>query len=195
MEDPRALLLRQAVEAYAPFSDSTWEALLSACSLKTIAKGAYLVPMGSAATHFYYVCKGLFRAFTVSEDGKEYTKIFFAENSFPGSIRSLLTGERSEFAIEALEDSVVIAIEHARYRELLAKRDDLKWYHIQYLEKNWILAKEPLEVSFVLEDARVRYEAFKQANPGLLSRIPLQHIASRLGITPTQLSRIRKQVK
>ncbi|MEX0362583.1 MAG: hypothetical protein AB3N10_16525, partial [Allomuricauda sp.] len=38
-----------------------------------------------------------------------------------------------------------------------------------------------------------KYKRFLKDYPGLLNRIPHYHIANYLGITPTQLSRARKQ--
>ncbi|MCH6255627.1 Crp/Fnr family transcriptional regulator [Puniceicoccaceae bacterium K14] len=189
--DPKAFLLRDAMEAYAALSESTWEQIVDACHLRSVKRKECLVSIGQGTKHFFFVCKGLLRAYTVSLDGKEYTKMFFPENTFPGSIKAAITGEPSTFALEALEDSLVIAIEHDRYRVLLKNLDDLKWYHIQYLEKNWILKKESLQVAFALDDAGARYERFVSENPELVGRVSLQHIASWLGITPTQLSRIR----
>jgi hypothetical protein len=41
-------------------------------------------------------------------------------------------------------------------------------------------------------DARQRYLLFQQRFPLLEQQIPQYHVASYLGITPTQLSRIRR---
>jgi hypothetical protein len=46
----------------------------------------------------------------------------------------------------------------------------------------------------VQEDASQRYVRFIQDYPFLVERLPQHHIASHLGITPTQLSRIRKKI-
>ncbi|WGL15018.1 hypothetical protein PVT68_09520 [Microbulbifer bruguierae] len=43
------------------------------------------------------------------------------------------------------------------------------------------------------EDAGARYQQFLRDFPKLAARLPQYHIASHLGITPTQLSRIRKK--
>jgi hypothetical protein len=45
-----------------------------------------------------------------------------------------------------------------------------------------------------LMDATERYLIFKEEHPGLEDLIPQYHIASYLGISPTQLSRIRKNL-
>ncbi len=105
---------------------------------------------------------------------------------------SLLTKDPSCFEIEALEDSKVIFIDYEKFRQLLVKKDDLKLFQIYYLEKNWLIEKESREVAFVQKSAAERYAEFLEKFPTLESRVPQYLIASHLGITPTQLSRIRK---
>jgi hypothetical protein len=51
--------------------------------------------------------------------------------------------------------------------------------------------KERREIELVLLQADERYKIFKQEYPNLENLIPQYHIASYLGVTPTQLSRIR----
>ena len=55
------------------------------------------------------------------------------------------------------------------------------------------LYAEKREVEIVLLEANKRYAIFKKEYPQLEQLIPQYHIASYLGITPTQLSRIRAQ--
>ncbi|WP_419141985.1 Crp/Fnr family transcriptional regulator [Aliarcobacter butzleri] len=95
--------------------------------------------------------------------------------------------------VQALEDSIVVDIQHDKYREILAKYDDLKMYHILYLEKHWIMQKDDNGYSLVLEDAKQRYERFKKEFGHIISRLSQYQIASYLGISPTHLSRIRKE--
>lgn len=107
---------------------------------------------------------------------------------------ALLTESKSHFGIQALEDSHLLQINFKEYRQLLDDHEDLKWFHIHYLERHWIIEKEQREVALVQHSASERYLYFKAKNAALLNRIPQFHIASHLGITPTQLSRIRKQL-
>ena len=50
------------------------------------------------------------------------------------------------------------------------------------------------EIEIVQEDATARYLHFIDKHSSLVDRLPQYHIASHLGITPTQLSRIRKNL-
>jgi CRP-like cAMP-binding protein len=130
--------------------------------------------------------------FVSDAEGNEYNKIFFEERSFPGPMAALLESRPSAVALQALEDSLLVAIDFAGFRALLERSPDLMWFQIRYLERNWLLMKEPREFALVQDEAAQRYRRFKQDSPGLAERLPLFHIASHLGITPTQLSRIRR---
>jgi hypothetical protein len=97
-------------------------------------------------------------------------------------------------SFETIEDTLIIEIDFLAYRNLMIKKQDLKLFQIHYLEKNWLLAKDSREIEIVQNDARARYLRFIEEKPTLLSRLAQYHIASHLGITPTQLSRIRKNL-
>jgi hypothetical protein len=49
------------------------------------------------------------------------------------------------------------------------------------------------QISFLTGGAKERYTFILEQNPNLLKNWPLRFIASMIGITPTQLSRIRSE--
>lgn len=184
--------LRKSIEAYAPLGASTWRDMLGHCRELRLAKHEFFCMAGSIPTTFGFVHSGLLRAYGSDEEGNEYNKIFFDEGTLPGTMAALLTTQPSRFAIQALEDTHMLSIDFDGYRSLLRQREDLMWFHIMYLEQNWLLKKEPRELALVQDDASERYRRFVRDFPKLYKRLPLFHVASHLGITPTQLSRIRK---
>lgn len=195
MENKAFLSLKNTMNQYSLLEEDTWQSIQSFCKVRSVVKGENLVSMGETPKSFFYIYQGLFRAYTLLGDAsKEVNKGFFQEGRFPATILALLQARESEFFLEALEDSIVVEIHFARFRELLREKKDLMLYHINYLEKHWVIEKEPVEVSLLGEDSKARYINFAQKYPELLERIPLYHIASHLGITPTQLSRIRSEV-
>lgn len=58
-----------------------------------------------------------------------------------------------------------------------------------------MIDKEQREISLVMENATERYLTLLKKHPNIDHRIPQLHIAAHLGITPTQLSRIKKSLK
>ncbi|KIG18087.1 cAMP-binding protein [Enhygromyxa salina] len=182
------------MESYCPLEHDTWRQLESLCVIESLEAGAFFCAQGVVPSSFGFVYQGLLRGFTSSDAGREYNKVFFPEATFPGSMVALLTRAPSTFAIQAVERSAVVRIDFPGYRRLLEARADLKWFQILYLEKNWLLAKEPREVALVQDNATQRYLRFLQEHPGLEARLTQYHVASHLGVTPTQLSRIRREL-
>lgn len=185
--------LKETMDSYYPISTKTWNELKKISKYIKVKKSNLICRTNELQDSFYFVNKGLLRFYIVDEKGSEYNKVFFSEGMFPGSMVSLLKNEPSEFEIEALEDCELIQIDFKNYRVLLKESEDLKLFQINYLEKNWLIKMESKDVSSVQKDARERYEDFLDNHPSLESRLTQYHIASHLGITPTQLSRIRKK--
>lgn len=188
------LALRKAMDSYYSLSRETWSKLTALCQFKRIDKHTVLYRSGEIPLTFAFVYSGLLRVFAIDEHGNQYNKNFFDEGKFPGSMAALLTSTPSQFTIDALESSAIVEINFKGYRDLLIEQHDLKLFQIYYLEKNWLLAKDAREVEIVQENATQRYQRFLREYPGLVDRLPQYHIASHLGVTPTQLSRIRKKI-
>ena len=187
--------LNQHINSYSPISEESWNKIENICTLKELSKGKTLLYLGDVADEHYFIVKGLLRAYFSDIDGNIYNKNLFLENSFAGSTVSLLQNSPSEFCLEALEDTTLIVIPYKAYRALINECADLKDFYIAYLEQNWVIEKECIEVALVLEDATQRYLTYLEKYPNIENRVAQHHIASHLGITPTQLSRIRKNLK
>jgi signal-transduction protein with cAMP-binding, CBS, and nucleotidyltransferase domain len=187
--------LREVCKQYYNFSDEAFKAFKSICFIKEVKKGEVLQDTYSVAKYIYFICKGILRTYYLSENAEIYTKNLFSENYFSASKVSLITKEDSYLNIEALEDSILIYIDFDGYKKLIGENIEFKDFYINYLEKNWVIVKEKNEISLIVDDATTRYLNFIEKNPNIEKRIPQHHIANHLGITPTQLSRIRKKLK
>jgi CRP-like cAMP-binding protein len=186
--------LRNSLASYAPISDETWLAFRNISKYRSLPKNTLLYSAGNIPQSYAYVYQGLIRCFACDENGKEYNKIFFDEGMFPGAMTALLTSSESMLSFETIEDTLIIEINFSAYRKLMIEKSDLKLFQIYYLEKNWLLAKDSREIEIVQDDATDRYLRFIDESPALVNRLAQYHIASHLGITPTQLSRIRKNL-
>jgi CRP-like cAMP-binding protein len=188
------LTLKKSLTAYSPISKETWKAFMGISKFRALKKRSILYRTGIIPVSYSYIYQGLIRCIVCDEIGNEYNKKFFDEGKFPGSMSALLTSTPSTLAFEALEDSLIIEIDFKAYRKLMVEKNDLKLFQIYYLEKNWLLEKEAREIEIVQQNATTRYLRFIDENPILVERLPQYHVASHLGITPTQLSRIRKKL-
>lgn len=186
--------LRAAVDGYHLIEEESWREVRSISSCRLLSKGSILYRAGDMPSSFAFVARGLVRGYVTAEDGGEYNKNFFEEGAFPGSMTALLTKSPSRFGFEAIEDSVIVEIDFASFRRLVHERHDMTLFQVHYLERNWLLAKDARETQLVQEDATARYLRFLKDRPSLAARLAQYHIASHLGITPTQLSRVRKKI-
>lgn len=187
--------LKLTIESYSPISEKSWKLIENITEFQTLKKGETLLQNGEIAKNLHFVAKGILRAFITDQQGNFYNKNLFLENSFAGSKVSLMLKTPSNFTLEALEDCILININYKKYIGLINQNDDLKNFYIAHLEKNWIIEKEQREVALVMQNATERYLKLLGKHPDIADRIALLHIASHLGITPTQLSRIRKNLE
>lgn len=187
--------LKTKMDSYFLINKESWSMIKSIVTFQTLTKVEVLLRNGQIAKNHHFLCKGALRAYIIDENGDIYNKNIFLENDFVGSTVSLLQGTPSDFTLEALEESILININFNKYKELINKNSDLKNFYIAYLEKNWVIDKEQREISLVMENATERYLALLKKHPNIDHRIPQLHIAAHLGITPTQLSRIKKSLK
>lgn len=186
--------LRTSMSKYYPISDETWDLLLPAVSTQQYKKNQPILAEGETAKYIHFIQKGLVRIYYLDKESTAYNKLFFPENTYAASMVSLLTNEPSNFFLETLEDTTTYAIHYSTYRKLLHEQKDLMLFNIYYVEKNWIIKNERRHIDLATEEAKDQYKTFLKEYPGLHNRIAQYHIASYLGITPTQLSRIRKDL-
>jgi len=170
-----------------PEAELAWMQILKR---KEYAKGSYLVKAGDMARNVAFVSQGLLYQYSLAENGSVYIKRFFSEGYFAASTTSLLSKTPSATTIEALENSTVWEYDFEKFKALTNKHQDIAAFYINYMELHWIIEKEPEEIGFRQHTAKDRYEDFVKKYSHLNKRIKKHHIASYLGITPTQVSRI-----
>ncbi len=185
--------VKAGIESYTPITAEAWSDFSDLLELKDLPKGAFYIREGAPTRHFAFICKGLIRCFLSDNEGREYNKTFFYEGRIAAALASLIQHKPSSLSLEALEDCVLLEADFHAVTALFDKHHCIERYYRIFLEQHWVLPKEERELSFVLQQADARYDAFLEKYPGLDQRIPQYHIAAHIGVTPTQLSRIRSQ--
>lgn len=187
--------IKSVFNRYSSVSDELVNELFSIASINTLKKGDVLLQIGTISKDIHIIYKGTLVSCYINANGDVYHKNIFLEGHFAGSLVSALTNKPSEFALEAITTNVtLISLDFKKFKELLNTSPNLKDFYIAYLEKNWVIDKEQREIDIVTKEATERYLNFLELSNNAKD-IPLHYIASHLGITPTQLSRIRKKLK
>lgn len=185
--------IRTIIDHIYPLPQASWERFAGCLSRVSRPKGTLLIETGKVERNVFFLSEGIARAF-YPVDGKEVTFWIGAEGSTLMSMKSFVDNERGYETIELMEDAVLYVL----------RRDDLfRLYEEDIHVANWgrrfaemeLMNTEERLIPFLFTKASERYKKLLSESPELLQRIPLECLASYLGVTPVSLSRIRAELK
>lgn len=163
-------------------------ALFKPASLK---KGAYFLKTGKACDKLSFIRSGLLRIFVAMED-KEVTQWISTKGYFVTDLSSLIFENPARWSIQALTDTELYTIGQDDYK-MIGKLIP-HWHELEklFIAKCFTMMEDRI-FSHLSMSAEERYQLFFRNNKELFNQVPLQYIASLLGMTPETLSRIRKR--
>ncbi len=154
-------------------------------------KGEFYLVQEKYCQKLSFLKSGLMRVYANAED-KEVTQWISNDGSFITDLSSLIFETPSRFNIQALSDTELYTIHKENYLKIgsLVPR----WHELEklFIAKCFTMLEDRMfrHLSMSAED---RYDYFFNQNPTLFNQVPLQYIASMLGMTPETFSRIRKK--
>lgn len=186
-------LLKKYFNSISPISDETWEAISPLFESKTFNNKEYFALENAQAKHIGFLESGCVRAFFTNDEAKEYNKQFFVGPALIGAYTSLLTKQQNKIPQQALTECKIWVANYSEIEKYYEKFHDLERLGRKVAEF-FFLQKEEKELEMALQDATKRYLKFRTQFPTLEQLIPQYHIASYLGISATQLSRLRNKL-
>ena len=159
---------------------------------KNFKKGEILLNEGQTSHSILIVGKGMIRQ-VYYKNGKDVTEHFSYEGCIAMCIESLLKQEPTRLLVEALEDGTVYLLDYNKLTTLAETSWEVNIFYRKILEYSLIQSQVKAD-SWRFETARERYNHLMQAQPEVIKRAPLSHIASYLLMTPETLSRVRSGV-
>lgn len=172
-----------------PLSNESQKQLAAICKEQRFTKGTDIQPIGHTCKTIYFVKSGLVRIYYY-KDAIDVTESFEFENAFVARAESLFSGKPSRKAIQAIENTTLIAIDSNKLFKLFDSHHDLERLFRKIIETAYVNTVNRLE-SLQFNTAEERYHNLLKEQPQISKRVPLKFIASYLGITPVSLSRIR----
>lgn len=170
-----------------------WQNVIELFTHKEYKKETFLCKRNEFPEKVYFVTSGYIRGFFTNTKGYEYNKLLFTDNHIAASVTALANKTESRIELQCLTDCVVYEANFHDLMELVYEDKELSELYIatqHYLYKHL----EESELDKVLLTAKERYLKLLNDFPDIEDKIMLYHIASHLGITPIQLSRIRKSL-
>ena len=175
--------IHEIINKIYPMPESSVDKLKRLLSKVTYPKGHLILETGKTETNLFFIEKGIARAY-IPVDGKEVTFWIGREGSTIVSLKSYVNNQQGYETVELMENSVLYML----------KRKELYELFEEFAETEFLQTEERL-ISLLFTTASERYRELLKDNPDLLQRMPLECLASYLGITPVSLSRIRAKLK
>jgi len=160
---------------------------------KSIKKGESLIEEGKINDAIYINHEGVLRCHKAIA-GEQHTFWFSVKDEINFSAHCYYYGTPSLFTLSASSDCLVYILSKECTNKIFTDYQPLaKWLH--ELMIHYILEMEDSLFTLTDKKAENRYLAFMKKMPEIFQHVPLQEIASFLGITPQSLSRIRAGLK
>lgn len=175
------------------FKGEDLEKVLGAFVCIEFKKNDYVVKMGAVAKYICFVERGLFQYY-VLVDGEERTTYMNIENSFLASVMSFVNQLPAKENIRAVTDGKLSMLSRQNLKQLVAEMPSFKDFYIALLEYT-VCGIDSSRHDLIVLSGEERYAKMLREEPHLLQQIPLQYLASMLGVTPRHLSRIRKNIR
>lgn len=182
----------QFIDPRGTLDASEQEDLLKNSEIQTYRKNGHLVVTGDEVNHVLYLLDGIVRYYVLTHDGREVTKSFYKNSFLIGSFDVTFNNIASKFSVQALSDVRALKIPIANIRLLLENSHSFSKCYNQFLTSVFVF-KEKREIELLSTTGKERYENFIKEFPELLGDLSGVALASYLGITPVQLSRIKSQ--
>jgi len=154
-------------------------------------KGDYILKTGQTCTQLAFIKTGLIRMY-VDLENKEVTQWISSKGYFVTDLSSFIFESPARWNIQALSDAQLFSISKQDYLNI----GNLvpKWHELEklFLAKCFTILEDRIFAHLSMS-AEERYDFFFQNNKELFNQVPLQYLASMLGMTPETFSRIRKR--
>ena len=166
--------------------------ITSAFVPRSYRKGEFYQRAGEYTTHGGFVTRGLFRNYSVDANGNESIVKFSPERTWIGDFRSATSGEPTPYFVEALETSDVLRIDLQSFMQMARIIPEHAERYARGLHRGQEATERRLAL-YLHASAEERFADFAASHPALIERVPPAMLASYLGMTPEELSRVRRE--
>ena len=166
---------------------------IDAYSLRQIKKGEFLVKEGQICNQVAFVNTGVFRSFYLNEKEEESTYCMNFPKTFVTAYSSFITGKPSVENLQAMIDAEVLVTSKSRIDALCNEYPNWMRFMKEMAEGQYLELERRI-FGLQSQTAKTRYLNLLDEHPAYIQEIPLQFLASYLGISQRHLSRLRKEI-
>jgi signal-transduction protein with cAMP-binding, CBS, and nucleotidyltransferase domain len=154
---------------------------------KAFKRGQFLLKAGEVCRNIYFIEKGLVVIYRVSEEGQVSVQWILEAGDFLIVTDSFKTGDRSQFFVEALEDTQTWYTSHVKLMDTCHKWPEF-FDHYTELDGGYRKAKEKFDALTPKE----KFVWLWRTRPDLFNRVKRELLASYVGLHPETFDSYKK---
>lgn len=174
------------------FSETEIDDFLERGKVLHLQKGDFLLREGVICREVGFIQSGFVRSFYYNSIAEEVTYCFGFPDSFIADYASFVTQAPAKESIQAMSDVTMQVFSYKDIKEFEEHNNWLRFFKL--LAEQEFIRIENRFFSQMKETAEYRYKKLVAENPEFLQQIPLNYLASYLGISQRHLTRIRKNI-
>lgn len=148
---------------------------------------------GKIPAFLYFVSSGYLRLFHYNDNGEEVTTHINCPPGFITSYANFVGRKKSDENLASITECELLRISKNNLDLLTEKSIVFRNFSISVFQHS-LAYNESRANDFATLSAEKRYRKMMKSYPDILQNVPLQYIASFLGMNPKSLSRIRKKI-
>jgi len=181
------------VNSFYPLPESIFKQVYEFSELKQYGPNETIIDLGVIPQKVYLILNGAVRSYLILDDGREIIKSIYISKLFFTSFKALVNRTASLSIYETISECDILEIDYHALHKLCKSNIDVKTLYSKYLE--FIIFEESDKyMEMVSLNAKERYLSLRKKIPDVDNLMPQYQIASYLGISPVQLSRIRSKL-
>ncbi|MVN22031.1 Crp/Fnr family transcriptional regulator [Mucilaginibacter arboris] len=184
-------VLEQYIHSYFGVTLDDISKISSYFQLTTLNKGDYFLKAGQICNKLSFHKSGLIRVYVATEK-KEVTQWISTQGYFVTDLAGIMFNKPTKYNIQALTDCELYTIKTDDYNRI--GNFIPKWHQLEklFIARCFTFLEDRIFMLLSMTAAE-RYKLFFENQKELFNQVPLQYIASMLGMTPETLSRLRKK--
>lgn len=183
--------LKEFTDLFAELTPHEFSELEALFDPVKVSKMDHLLVDGTFVKDLFFINEGIFRVYHLKE-GEEFTTKFLYGPCIYAELFSLRRLTPTFFNIQALTPCECYKANFREVEKLMESNPGIRRLFLKLYEHIYMNGVKR-QVSFIMDSQAKRYNDLLAAYPNITDQIPLQYIASFIGMKPETLSRIRKK--
>lgn len=182
------------IRNYVKISDAEFKGIIGYFDEKLLRKRELLLKPGDCCEHLYFVSNGCLNMYFLNEKGVNQSTQIAIENWWISDFLAFTNGRATDFFIEAVEDSQVLALSKTNLENISINFPAFEKYLRIIYQIAYGASLVRLRSLYGLSKAE-RYQRFVEKYPEFVQRVPQYLLASFLGLTKEYVSELRAKMR